>query len=100
MTMLSDMYVPSDCIFYADAINSSKEMIEFFNHMLMDWILATKNNVSNSVAEVAIKNYLNKHKDTYEYFHCEKVEKKLLVSTCADITLYQYQSLNFVSKLF
>uniref|UniRef100_UPI00402B04EF hypothetical protein n=1 Tax=Succinivibrio sp. TaxID=2053619 RepID=UPI00402B04EF len=50
-------------------------MIEFFNRVLMDWILAIKNNVSNSVAEVAIMNYLNKHKDTYEYFHCEKVEK-------------------------
>lgn len=64
MTMLSDMYVPSDCIFYAYAINSIKEMIEFLNRMLMDWILAIKNNVSNSVAEVGIKNYLNKHKDT------------------------------------
>lgn len=75
MTMLSDMYVPSDCIFYADAINSSEEMIEFLNRMMIDWIFAIKNNLSNSVAVVAIKNYLNEHKDTYEYFHCEKVDK-------------------------
>lgn len=42
---------------------------------MMDWIFAIKNNLSNSVAVVAIKNYLNEHKDTYEYFHCEKVDK-------------------------
>lgn len=73
--MLSDMYVPSDCIFYADSINSSEEMIEFLNWMMMDWIFAIKNNLSNSVAVVAIKNYLNEHKDTYEFFHCEKADK-------------------------
>lgn len=42
MTMLDNMQVLSDCVFYADAINSSKEMIEFLKRRMMEWILAIK----------------------------------------------------------
>lgn len=42
MTMLDNMQVLSDCVFYADGINSSKEMIEFLKRRMMEWILAIK----------------------------------------------------------
>ena len=76
MSMLKDVHISNDAIFYADALNARGELIDFLNSRKLDWIFAIKNNYGNKAGVTSISNYLKEHGDDGEHFHYEFNKKE------------------------
>lgn len=76
MAMLDKCHIHNDDIFYADALNARRELIEFLNSRNLDWIFTIKNNCGNKTTVEAISNFLNENKDCGEHFHYEFSKKE------------------------
>ena len=76
MAMLDKCHVNSNDIFYADALNTRRELIEFLNARNLDWIFAVKNNHGNMTAVKGICNYLEGRSSDGEHFHYEFTKKE------------------------
>jgi hypothetical protein len=60
MSMLKDVHIRNDAIFYADALNARGELIDFLNSRKLDWIFAIKTTTATKpelpVLAITLKN--------------------------------------------
>src|SRR5574344_912414 len=95
MAMLDKCHVNSNDIFYADALNTRRELIEFLNARNLDWIFAVKNNHGNMTAVKGICNYLEGRSSDGEHFHYEFTKKE----SSRIETRYYASVLSYISSL-
>lgn len=67
--MLSRCNSPLDAIFYADAINTRKDLISFLNEKFIDWIFCIKSNAGNKELLEHLRNYFDNLTVIDNFYH-------------------------------